>query len=505
MNHVRRVALEICLTFAVVIVSTLSIVAPAFAQWSGFAQGPQHRAESPVSSQALNRDIWSTPIDLAPHLVGGELGIHYGSPLVTSANTVIVPVKTTTTGGFRIDARHGSDGSLIWTLPTDYVLPPYSSLVPAFCPVLSNQQRLYFPGIGGTVYFRDNPDVACSGAHNCGGQLAFFGKKNYRKRRLAYNASVMINTPLTADSAGNIFFGFVVINNSGKPLRDAHHKILRSGLARIDARGKATWTPVTTASADPTMTTVVLNCAPALSPDLKIVYVAVSNFSAGYLLALDSRTLAPIGRVRLKDPKSGDDASLSFDSSATPTVGPDGDVYFGVLENPCCFENHDRGWLLHFDSHLTTSKTPGAFGWDSTASIVPSSMIPSYGGASSYLIMSKYNNYAQVGGDGLNKLAVLDPNATETDPVTGVTVMNEVETVVGVTPDVDLPGVREWCINSGAVDLGTGSVLGQQRRRKTISMGPGGKHFVGVGDADVWDRRGVHADRDRRRRHRLRD
>ena len=185
-------------------------MAPAFAQWTGFAQGPQHRAESPVSSQALNRVIWSTPVDLAPQFSGNELRIHYGSPLVTSANTVIVPVKTTSTGGFRVEARHGTDGSLIWTLPTDYVLPPYSSLVPAFGPVLSTQQRLYFPGIGGTVYFRDNPDAVCSGT-KCQRQLAFFGIKNYRKRRLAYNASVMINTPLTADSAGNIFFGFIVV------------------------------------------------------------------------------------------------------------------------------------------------------------------------------------------------------------------------------------------------------------------------------------------------------
>jgi hypothetical protein len=207
------------------------------------------------------------------------------------------------------------------------------------------------------------------------------------------------------------------------------------------------------------MTTVVTNCAPALSPDLKTVYVAVSDSNAGYLLALDSHTLAPIGRVRLKDPKSGNDASLSFDSSASPTVGPDGDVYFGVLENPCCVENHDRGWLLHFDSHLTMSKIPGAFGWDSTASIVPSSTIPSYSGSSTYLIMSKYNNYANVGGDGINELAVLDPNASETDPITGVPVMNEVKTVAGPTPNLELPGVREWCINSGAVDPGTASVL----------------------------------------------
>ena len=455
----RQTAVAIGLTLAAIVASTFSFVAPAFAQWNGFAQNPQHSAESPASSQALNRVVWSTPVDLAPQFSGGELGIHYGSPLVTTANTVIVPVKTTATGGFRVEARRGIDGTLIWTLTTEYVLPPHGILIPAFGPVLTSQPRLYFPGIGGTVYFRNNPDVVCSSKKNCQGQLAFFGMKNYRKRRQAYNSSVMINTPLSADFAGNIFFGFVVIGQSGQPLRDTHHKILSSGLARIDARGKATWTPVTTASGDQTITTVVLNCAPALSPDLNTVYVAVSNGSAGYLLALDSHTLGPISRVRLKDPKSGNDASLAFGSSATPTVGPDGDVYYGVLENPCCVENHDRGWLLHFNGGLTLSKIPGAFGWDSTASIVPSSMIPSYSGPSSYLLMSKYNNYAEVGGNGINKLAVLDPNASETDSVTGVTVMNEVETVVGVTPDVDLPGVKEWCINSGAIDPATGSVL----------------------------------------------
>src|SRR4029077_6299629 len=105
------------------------------------------------------------------------------------------------------------------------------------------------------------------------------------------------------------------------------------------------------------------------------------------------------------------DATLSIDTSTTPTVGPDGDVYYGVVENPCC-ENHHRGWLLHFDSTLAVSKTPGAFGYDTTVSIVPVSMIPSYSGASSYLVMTKYNNYANIGGDGMNKIAILDPNAT---------------------------------------------------------------------------------------------
>ena len=37
--------------------------------------------------------------------------------------------------------------------------------------------------------------------------------------------------------------------------------------------------------------------------------------------------------------------------------------------------------------------TAGSFGWDDTASIVPTSMVPSYAGTSAYLLMTKYNNY----------------------------------------------------------------------------------------------------------------
>ena len=38
------------------------------------------------------------------------------------------------------------------------------------------------------------------------------------------------------------------------------------------------------------------------------------------------------------------------------------------------------------------------------------------------------------------------------DPISGATVMNEVLAVLGPTENTDLPGVREWCMNSVAVD-----------------------------------------------------
>ncbi|MDB5906176.1 MAG: hypothetical protein JWP34_290 [Massilia sp.] len=154
-------------------------------------------------------------------------------------------------------------------------------------------------------------------------------------------------------------------------------------------------------------------------------------------------------------------ALVSEDSTASPTVGPDGDVYFGVLETNQG-QHNSRGWLLHFDATLTQSKTIGSFGWDDTASIVPSAMVPGYTGNSTYLVMTKYNNYGRSGsGDSKNRIAVLDPNATQADMISpGQQVMKEVLTILGPTADPSFPGgVTEWCINTAAVDPFTKSIL----------------------------------------------
>ncbi|MGA2580985.1 MAG: hypothetical protein ABSH24_33885 [Bryobacteraceae bacterium] len=424
--------------------------------WTNFAKDAHHNAASSTASQALNDIHWQTPVDLHPpnssRNGGGlpdgaeELLIHYGTPLITAANTVIVPVKTGTNGGFRVEALTAGNGNLVWGTPTDYDLPPSHGWTPVFGPAL-NAKRFYFPAAGGTIGFRDDPDLATGS----GGRIAFYGLANYQANPAGFSSSVYINTPLTTDESGDVYFGFLV--NGTSPLAG-----LTSGVARIDSNGQGTWITVTAAASDITMTEVPYNCAPALSPDGTTLYVTVSNGAAGYLVSLNSTTLAPVARLRLKDPKSGDDASIDDSSSASPTVGPDGDVYYGVLENPFP-ENNDRGWLLHFNAALSHVKTPGAFGWDETASLLPASMVPSYTGTSGYLLMTKYNNYEGIGtGNGENRIAILDPNATETDPITGVTVMNEVLTILGPTPNPPL-GVKEWCINSAAVDIPGNSIL----------------------------------------------
>lgn len=420
--------------------------ATASVAWSNFARDEHHTALSLSPSQPLSRLHWSTPVDLDPQLSGGELLIHYGSPLVTAQNTVIVPVKTGATSGFRVDARNAADGTLQWSLTSDYVLPPHT-WVPEFAPALTPASRLYFPGAGGTVYYRDSPD-STTGAQ---GQIAFYGLANYQADPQSYAANVMISTPITSDSAGNIYFGFQVTGTTPSQLQ--------SGIARISTSGAGIWIAAATASGDPSITEVAQNCAPALNESLGLVYIAVSNGSNGYLLALNSTTLQPFATAQLLDPVSGQASTLTDEASASPTIGEDGDVYYGVLESPIG-ENHYRGWLLHFDSLLSQKKIPGAFGWDDTASVVPSFMVPSYAGESSYLLMTKYNDYAGgAGGTGLNRIAILDPNATESDPVNGNPVMNEVLTILGPTPSSTEPGVREWCINSAAVDPATHSVM----------------------------------------------
>ncbi len=434
------------LVLSVVLVFTPGTNAAAQTGWLTHSHDEQHTGVSSVASQPFTRIRWHVPVDLAPPQ--GEIFIHYGSPLVTPANTVIVPVKTTT--GFRVEAHNGATGVRMWTQQTKYQVPS-ATFLPAIGPTISNNQ-LYVSDFGGRVIVRQTPDQL-RGAVS---RLVFYGKKNYAANPAVYQQNVLINTPLTTDASGNLYFGFLVTGPT--PIG------LQSGLARIATNGTGTWVSAASISGDSAVNNIAMSCAPALSHDGNTLYVVTTNANAGYgyLVALNSATLAVANKVRLKDPSSNQDALIFNASSATPTVGPDGDVYFGVLENP--FPNHnDRGWLLHFGGDLSQKKTPGSFGWDDTASIVPASMVPSYTGTSSYLLMTKYNNYAGSGtGDGKNRIAILDPNATEHDPVlTATLVMKEVLTILGVTPDNNgFPGaVREWCINTAAIDPATKSVI----------------------------------------------
>jgi hypothetical protein len=434
--------------------------APASAQdWPNYARDKQHTCVSSVPSQYPTMIRWSAPVDLQPQYSGSDLYIHYGSPVITQANTVIFPVKTGATDGFQVQAYAYSNGtgSQLWTFATDYSVPSCDWIPICGVTLLANDSLLAVPAAGGTVLVRTSPDSG-SGSST---RYAFYGMANYNSNPQAFNRAINICTPISSDSSGNLYFGYIS-NGASLP---GYHGGIPSGLARIASDGTGSFVPASAMSSDSTMQTVLYNCAPAFSADESTLYVAVSNISSkspnnwgsGDLCALNATTLATKTSVALQDPRSGvGTALLTNYSSATPTIGPDGDVYFGVLEGNFP-SNHDRGWLLHYSGDLATTKLPSAFGWDDTASVVPSSAVPGYLGSSTYLLLTKYNNYAGDGGDGVNKLAVVDPETGMTDPITGATVMNTVLTVAGVTPDPEYDGtypnaVREWCINSAAID-----------------------------------------------------
>jgi hypothetical protein len=421
--------------------------------WRGHAANAQHTARAPAAGQSLAKIHWSMPVDLAPPSepgkkhAGGELLIHYASPMITGRNTVLVGVKTTSTGAFEIDAVKGATGKKIWTLKTDYVLPPYD-WTPPLPAHLTAQNRVYVAGSGGTVYYRDTPD-AKTGAS---GQLAFYGIANYQANRSAYDSTVMIDTPITADDQGNVYFGFVVVGSN--PLK------LVSGIARMDSSGNGTWISAANAAGDSEITEVAMSCAPAISADGSTVYIAVSDGGSGYLVGLDAATLAPKYKTRLTDPVSKQFAYVSDNSSASPTIGPDGAVFYGVLE---AGDDHDcRGWMLSFTADLSTENAPGSFGWDNTTAIVPARAVPQYRGKGKYYLMSKYNNYYDCGnGDGHNQIAILDPKATQHDRYSTATVMKEVETMLDPhqVPGEPAGAVYEWCINTAVVDRKNKSVI----------------------------------------------
>jgi len=421
--------------------------------WFGYGNNAQHTAVSSIASQDLGHITWTAPVDLAPqYTAGGALLTHYGSPAVTKFNTVLIPVKTGATGGYRVDARNGATGAVVWTATTDYVSPPHN-WVPPYNVLLTQQGRFYVPGAGGKMMMRTDADAA-AGALT---PQVFYGAGAYNANPAAFDSTVFVNTPATADAAGNLFFGFHVTG--------ANPSSLVSGIARLAPDGTGIWIGAAAAAADAAIVKPAMNCAPAISNDGATIYIAVNKNTGGgtqtgYLLALDSTTLAVKAKIPLVEP-NGTPARISDDGTATPVVGTDGRVFYGVLE--ATFGTHNaRGWLLQFDALLNPVGAPGSFGWDVSPSVIPASMVPSYAGTSTYLLATKYNNYEGAGtGDGLNRVAILDPKGTQADPITpSVTVMQEIITILGPTLDAgSATARREWCINTMAADVPRKSIL----------------------------------------------
>jgi len=427
------------------VLAACSVFAGEKPAWTQHGGNAQHTAVSQVPMQKLEKILWQSPVDKVPQYSGSSLLTHYMSPLFTNDDTIVMTVKTTATGGFVIEGRKSQNGKLKYSFPTDWTMPPAgwkpvcgTALVPN-----ARNRRQYMVAVaaaGGRVIIRESADDAVSKTKT----ICFFGEANYKANPASYNAGIAINTPLTVDNEGNIYFGFQAIADT--PLH------LKSGVAKINYNGSVSYTSISAATGGSSNGKVPTNSAPGISNDGKTLYFA-TNEGTPYLVGVATSNLSPKYKVRMTDPTSGNDALILDLGTASPMIAPDNSVFFGILENPFP-ANHDRGWMLHFSGALNQINITGNFGWDNTASIVPRSAVPSYRGTSPYLIFSKYNDYYGIGGAGHNRIAVLDPFATQTDPVTNATIMKEVITVLAPTHDPGKPAdaVTEWCINSAAID-----------------------------------------------------
>src|SRR5262245_28062811 len=102
------------------------------AQSSTFAGNPQHTAIYPVRPQHMNRVLWSATVDVTQNAASS----HYGAPLITASNTVIVPTVASGSN-YSIMAYEGGTGRLKYTLTNDYRLSGTIAGWPVYQPVLA--------------------------------------------------------------------------------------------------------------------------------------------------------------------------------------------------------------------------------------------------------------------------------------------------------------------------------------------------------------------------------
>ena len=184
---------------------------PQAVTWSGFAENAQHTSTAQVRPQLLHRVRWRATVDKHPLVFLGSLPTHYGSPMITAANSVLVPTKVSVKAGYRVIAYSAADGARRWSLSTDYRLTVFGARLefawrPPLPAVLTPRNALAVAGVGGTVLVRQHADLAVGSVR----RLVFYGAAQWKAHPAVYDKAVQVTTPLTAGPDGSLYFGFTV-------------------------------------------------------------------------------------------------------------------------------------------------------------------------------------------------------------------------------------------------------------------------------------------------------
>ncbi|HLG12966.1 MAG TPA: hypothetical protein VJH03_00360 [Blastocatellia bacterium] len=492
--------------------------------WTQWGKNPQHTGEIDVKAQSFNAQLAdiiydpNVPEEKADPLAGGNLLVHYQTPL-TDGDDVFMEFKggnftqiqhweTQTWSQKRL---HWENGQLVekWTFQSDWKPVPFASNItfngpfwePVYHAVLVGD-FVYDPGFGGTIFKLRRSDGSVVARINPFGNTI--------------DAQTFVAGPLSADSAGNVYYNAIKLTQ-GKPW---DKDVVNSWLVKVAPDGtvtKATYaslTPGAPAATDqckvgfgspppwpPSPTAVAptapcgsqrpgINVAPAIAPDGTIYTVSRAHFVTRYnfLIAVNPDLTvkwAASLRNRLNDgcnvtiPPNGTPggcrvgattgvapdtnepppARVLDDSSSSPVVLPDGSVLYGAYTR----YNYAQGHLMKFSS---TGQFLAAFpfGWDVTPGV--------FNQGTNYSIVIKDNHYGGVGSY-CNDPVVCSPDRTASNPgdpeayfITQLNANLEVEWKFqhtntlscsrdenGVITCVDdHPNGFEWCVNAFGID-----------------------------------------------------
>lgn len=539
MRFTRRLGFTAAVALAAAAGAGSAAATPDWGQWG---QNAQHQGFVPVAGQPLTRiqaDVEYDPFSAKENGADGT-SVHYQTALL-EGNAVYMEFKT---GNFsnltnwetqtwqekRLDWVGGSLATT-WTFTSDWKPVPYSKVPtsgptwePVFHAVLT-QSAIYVPGASGSVYKLDKAT---------GAVLAHVDPLGAAADRDTFVAGA-----LTADAAGNVYYNVLRLD----PNHPWDQDIQGAWLVKVNADDSSravTWasiTPGTPGAGDrctatfsitqlpwPTSPTAVpgavpcgsqrpgINVAPAVAADGTIYDVSRAQNTSrwAYLIAvkpdLTSKWVATL-RERFHDgcnveiPANGTPggcragAATGVDpaenlagsgrvldeSSASPTVAPDGSIYYGAYTR----YNYAQGHLMHFSKQ---GRFLGAyhFGWDLTPAI--------YQHDGTYSVDIKDNHYGDVGSycndptfcppdrDATNPAYPEEYFITQLDPVTmspqwqykNTNTQSCTRDASGTTTCTTTnPNGFEWCINAPAVDA-NGTVYANGEDGVLYAIGQGG-------------------------------
>lgn len=483
--------------------------------WPQWGHDPQHTGTVNVTGQNLNTILANIVYDpfvdqeKAPENGDGDLLVHYQTPLV-DGNDVYMEFKTGTytsittweTQIWNEKKLSWVGGNLVeqWNFQSDWKPVPFGSASwePVFHATLAGS-FVYVPGAGGTVYKLNKSDGAMVAHYN----------------PLGGDSNIFLTGPITADSAGNVYYNALKLNLSNPWGKD----VIGAWLVKITATGTVSsaqfkdimtgemgpnddcevgfgspppWPPTPTSVAPTIKCGAVrpgINVAPAVGPDGTIYTIARNHFVTryGYVVAVNPNLtpkwtasthgvlsdgcnveIPPNGtpggcRVGAltgvaPDTNSAPSGRILDDSSSSPVVAPDGSVIYGAYTA----YNYLQGHLLRYSS---TGQFLNSFhfGWDDTPAI------RTHG--STYSIITKDNHYDV--GSYCGDPNVCPPDRTASNPaypeayfVTSLSPTLTVEWMFqntntlsctrhsdnSVTCVSDHPAGFEWCVNAPAID-----------------------------------------------------